>query len=221
VRSASYPTKLEPRPHVERRPPGELAAPRDRLDHAHRSRPHREHAHCCLDPAPGLTRHRIALPVQRVVFQTVGSHRSKRVEADVQRHPHVVESAQKLGREVEPRGRRRRRACVARVHGLIPLGILQRLVDVWRQWHLTRGLPLQAQQPPAVSEGLDQLDRPESLARAQPPRRSRERFPHAVPLAPLEEQDLDLAAALAPEWEPRGNDTRVVEDDELALEDLG
>ena len=65
---------------------------------------------------------------------------------------------------------------------------------------------------------LEQLDRTEPLAGAQPPRRSRERFPHAVLSEPLEQQHLRLAAARPPQPEPRGHDTRVVDDDELAGE---
>ena len=65
---------------------------------------------------------------------------------------------------------------------------------------------------------LEELDRAEPLAGAQPARRPRQPLPVAVAVELLEEQDLGGAAALAPQGEPGRDDPGVVDDDELVVE---
>ena len=63
-----------------------------------------------LDPVPGLGLHLVALAVERVLLDAVDRERPERVEADVERHALDVELREQLGREVQARGRRGRRA---------------------------------------------------------------------------------------------------------------
>ena len=65
---------------------------------------------------------------------------------------------EELRREVEAGRRRRRRARVVGVDGLVPLGVVGLLADVRREREHTRGLALQPDTPPALAELLDQLD---------------------------------------------------------------
>ena len=76
------------------------------------------------------------------------------------------------------------------------------------------GSPCEAQAPASLAEMLEQLDVAVAPAGAQPPRRPRERLPETV-AERLEQQHL---AARALERQPRGQDARVVDDDELAAE---
>ena len=90
-------------------------------------------------------------------------------------------------------------------------------MDVRRQRGLTVGLALEAHAPAALAERLEQLHAAEPLPGAQPPRRAGERLPDAV-LDALEQQHLGLSPARPPQPQPRRNDPRVVDDDQLSGE---
>ena len=102
------------------------------------------------------------------------------------------------------------------VHRLVALGIAQRLRDVRRQRRLALGRPVEPQAPAALSEVLQELDRSQTLAGLQPPRRTSEPLPLPGPVQRLEQEHLRFAPAGPLQTEPRRNDTRVVDDDELA-----
>jgi hypothetical protein len=67
-----------------------------------------------------------------MLAQVVHRDRTEGVEADVQRHTLDVQAPEHVLREVQPRGRRRRRPRLVRVHRLVALRVLERLVDVRR-----------------------------------------------------------------------------------------
>ena len=121
-----------------------------------------------------------------------------------------VEPLEQLTREVEPRRRRGRRAGFARVHGLVALGVGERLHDVGRQRRLPGRLSVQAEAPAALAQVLEELDVAVAPARPEPPRRPSEPLPH-VAVQLLDEEHL---AARALEPDSRGHDARVVHDDE-------
>ena len=118
---------------------------------------------------------------------------------------------QQLRGEVQARGRRRRRAGMARVDGLVALGIGRLLVDVRRQRHLAGALErLPIRDVPADGPGthaapgrpsssrVSDLDRElaggQRLARPQTAGGPGQRLPAAVGLR-LEQEHLDRAAA--------------------------
>ena len=140
----------------------------------------------------------------------------------------MVDLLQDAGAEVEARRRRGGRACVVRVHGLVPLGIPLRLVDVRRQRHLAVRLAREPHEPAPLAELVDELGggrieprtRGEPFSGAEPARRARERLPHVV-LPPLNQEHLDVAAGRASQEQPGRDDARVVDDHEMAVELLG
>ena len=158
--------------------------------------------------------------MQRVVLDNGLGQRTERVEADVQRHPRGVEQLDKRGREVQAcRGR----GCGARdvaVHGLVPLPVSERLVDVRGERRLAVRLALELHGPTTAAERLDELHRPETLARMQAARRLRERLPATVAEA-LDEEHLDGPARRAPQAQSRRHDPRVVHHDEQIADDVG
>ena len=126
-------------------------------------------------------------------------------------------AASSSGVKWRPGGRRRRRAGIARVDGLVALGVGGRLVDVRRQRQLAVRLALEPHDPPPLPERLDELDGrrgagvASSLARAEAARRSRERLPEVRPSRRSSEEHLDLASRRATDVEPRRDDPRVVD----------
>ena len=143
----------------------------------------------------------VALAVQLVVLELVDRKRPEGVEPDVEGDALDVEPREQLRGEVQARRRRRRRAGVGGVDGLVAARLGERLVDVRRQRRLAGGLAVEADAPASVAERLEQLDRPESLTRPQPPRRARERFPDPA-TERFEEQHLRVAAGRALQVEP-------------------
>ena len=137
----------------------------------------------------------------------------------MERDPLDVEPLEELGREVEPGRRRRGRAGLVGVDGLVPLGIPERLGDVGRQGRLAGRLALQPDEPAPTSQRLDELERPQPRPRKQPPARARERLPEAV-ADRLEQEHLRLAARRAPQPQPGRHDARVVDDHERAPREL-
>ena len=125
---------------------------------------------------------------------------------------------EELGGEVKPGRGRGSRAGHPRVDGLVALRIGERLVDVRRKRRLPGRVAVQPDQPSALPARLEELDRPEALARAEPAGRPRERLPGPVGADRLEKEDLGLPARRALQPQPRGNDPRVVDDHELTGE---
>ena len=105
---------------------------------------------------------------------SIDAHRLKRAVADVQRDGRaldapLVQRVEKLRREMQAGGRRRDRAALARIHGLIPLAIALRVValDVRRQRHVAdlvdrvldarAALRPETDRPPAVKMPIEHL----------------------------------------------------------------
>jgi hypothetical protein len=97
---------------------------------------------------------------------------------------------------------------------------VERLADVRRERRLAGGLALEPDEPAPVRERLDELDRAEPLTDAKTARGADERLPQAA-VDLLDEEHLDGAAARAAKPQPPGDDSRVVEDSELAREEIG
>ena len=108
----------------------------------------------------------VALAVDRVLLERRLVHGAERVEADVQRDALDVERCEQLRREVQAGGRRGGGAGVARVDGLVALGIGERRGDVRRQRRLAVRLAVEAEPPASLAEVLDQLDGAVARARA-------------------------------------------------------
>src|ERR671919_2293853 len=186
--------ELEAGSDEERRPSRQLTGADDGLERANRRRPDRENALRRLDPRPLAGLDLVALAVQAMVFERLARDRTERVEPDVKRDPRRIEPSEKVGGQVESGRRCGGRAEGARVYGLIPLRVGERLVDVRRKWHLALGLAFESQQPATVAERLEELHRPQALAGAQPPRRPRESLPAPPCIDLLEKQDLHHSA---------------------------
>jgi hypothetical protein len=190
--------ELEARRDEQHRPPRELGGAHHRLEHSHRRRPDREHTCSAHDLVPGVRGHRIALAVEHVLLEPRTRHRLERVEAHVQRHAHRVELLDEPRREVEPGRRSRCRPHDVPVHRLVARRIVERNVDVGRQWSLAGRLAFELDDPAPFAERLDEPHRPELLTRSQPARRLRQRVPSPV-LEPLDEKHLDRASRGASE----------------------
>ena len=193
----------------------ERRASRKRLEDPGRRRADGEHARRRGDPRP--RGRRVALAVEHVLVELVDGERPEGVEPDVERDALELEPRQQLGREVEAGGRRRRRAGLLGVDGLVALGVGERLGDVGRQRRLARRLAGEPEPPAALAEVLEQLDRTVGPPRAEAPRRPREALPEIV-AEPLDEQHL---AAWRLDPDPRGHDAGVVDDDERVARLLG
>ncbi len=209
------PAELEPGRDEEVGSAGERPAARERLEDAHRRRPDREHPPGAPDPLPRRGGDLVALPVHPVLLDHVLRERPEGVEADVQGDALDVEPGEQLGGEVEPGGRRRRRALGAGVDRLVSGRVGERGRDVRRQRRLARRLAVESQPPAPFSEVLQQLHRAVAPPGPQPPRRAGEALPEPVLVEPLEEQHLPTGAL---DRDPRGHDARVVHDDELSAE---
>ena len=222
VSSAS--TRRNANPGVMKRSerPSSGAPARQGLEHTGGRGPDREHALGGLDARPRGGLHPVALAVHLVLLDPLGCQRPESVQPDVERDALVVETGEQLGREVQSRRRRRRGACVPRVHGLVALGIVGLLVDVWRKGQLARRLADGANDPSTVAERLDEIHERavgsvsglQALARPQAARGPGERLPD--PAAEwLDEQHLDLSPARPARTQPRRHDARVVHDREV------
>ena len=170
--------------------------------------------------AQACSAHLVALAVELVLRQICNCHRPEGVEADVQGDSLEVEALEQLRREVQAGGRRRSRALVSRVDGLVALRILQRLGNVRRQRRLARRLALQPQPPAALAQRLEQLDRAEPLPGLEFARRAREPLPGAVLAKPLQQEHLGGAPTRALEPQTRRQHPRVVDDDERPFRKL-
>jgi thioredoxin reductase len=117
---------------------------RQRFKHAHRRGSHRDDAAAFTQGASerrgGISRHHKALGVDNVVFDTFYANRLERPIAHVQRYFGSLDALccqriEQPGREMQPRRRRRNRAAVACVNGLITVAVgrLIAALDVWRQ----------------------------------------------------------------------------------------
>ena len=204
----------------------ERPAAGERLEHARRRRAHGEDPVGRLDPPPGRLLDPVALAVDRVLLDRLGRERPERVEADVQRDRLVVEAREELGCEVEPRGRRRGRAGIARVDRLVALRVGRRLVHVRRQRQLPVGLAGELHDPPPPPSGsTSSTEEAEPRPRSRSPARSRRegRASASQTLVPesLDEEHLDRAARLPAKREARGDDARVVDDRQVPRELLG
>ena len=202
--------ELEARGDEELGAPRERAAVRDRLERRARSSCRRRAPRARLRSAATPRRlHLVPLAVDVVLLDHVGLQRPERVEPDVQRHALDVESREQLGREVQAGRRRRRRALLARVDGLVALGVGERLRDVRRQRRLPGRLAAQPHAPAPLAEMLEQLDRPVARAR-RAAAASAARAPPRRPVPDLLQQQ-HLAARLL-DRDPRRHDARVVDD---------
>ena len=182
-------TELEAREDEERRAALEPAVAGDRLEHAHRRRADSEHPLGRIDPGPGRWVDAVALTVQRVLLELGDGERPEGVEPDMEGDVLDVELGEQLRREVEPRRRRRGRAGIGGVDGLVAPGLGERLVDVRRQGRFARRLAVEVDAPASLAERLEQLDRAQALAGAEPTRGARKRLPDAV-AERLEQEDL-------------------------------
>ena len=229
VRSAS--TRRNANPGVMKSSvlPFEWPSAGEGLDDPRRRRPDRQDALGGVDPCPRTGIDPVPLPMDHVLLEGRLGEWPERVEPDVERHGDVVDPLEQRATEVEAGRRRGGRAGVVRKDGLVPLGIRLRLVDVRRQRHLAVRLAREPHEPAAVAQLVHQLRRRrvaadgprlEPFPCAQAPGRACERLPDAV-LPSLEQEDLDVAARLPPEEEPRRDDARVVHDDEMAVELVG
>ena len=128
--------------------------------------------------------------------------------------------ASTLGREVEPGGRRRGRARVARVDRLVALRVGQRLGDVRRERRLAVGLAVEPDEPASAAERLDELDR----RRAACPRRNFADGRASASQTPSPAGSRSSTSAAPPpgrsQPQPRRDHARVVDDDELAAGQL-
>ena len=107
-------------------------------------------------------------------------------------------------------------------------GLLQTLVDVRRQRRLSARLALEPNAPPPVLPSRSSRSTtppcdtvlPGNRRSPAPRRRDglAQRFPVPVVVEPLEQQELDRPAGLAPEREPGGQHAGVVDDDEVSRE---
>ena len=171
------------------------------------------------DPLPGRRSHRVALPVDVVLLDDVGLQRPERVEPDVQRHPLDVEPREQPVREVQTGGRRGSRALLARVDGLVPLGIGERLGDVRRQRRLPGRLAAQPHAPAALAQMLEQLHRAVRVARRADGRVGRA---SASQTSPSTRSSSSTSPARRVDRDPRRHDSRVVDDGEdVARQELG
>ena len=164
-------TKLEAGDDEEVGAPLERCAARQRLEHARRRRPDRQHPLRGPDPSPGLRLDAVPLAVDRVLLDRLGRQRPERVEPDVERDPLVVEAREQLGREVEPCRRGGGRARLVGVDRLVALRVVRLLVDVGRKRQLAGRFPVEAHPPPPPAEVLEELDglaRRHRVTRRQP-----------------------------------------------------
>ena len=184
-----------------------------------------------------------------MVVEPLGRDRPKRVDAHVQRDVGPADAAgrerrEQVGREVQPRRRRRRRAGRPGEHGLIAFEITVLLVaaaDVARQRHpadpgkhlLGRPRHRRPHEPRAAEAAAHELERDalgsgaiderHRLADRGPPAGVRENLPQPCRLIhPQKEPFPPAARGRAAADEPGRHDACVVHDDEIArCEDVG
>jgi len=158
--------------------------------------------------------------VDLVLLETGLDDRAERVHTDVERDERRVEAGEQRRREVQPGRRGRRGAGLARVDGLVPLRVVEGLADVRRERRLAAGLALEPEEPTAAPEVLHEHDLAQALARTQTTSRANEGLPQARPHL-LHEHRLGRSAGLAAQPEAARDDPGVVEDRQLAFEQLG
>ena len=183
-----------------------------------------------------LGRHAVLLAMDDVILGAVRDDRTERVESHHQldgAHLDVTSAAslEEARREVQPRGGCRDGTGTGGVHRLIPLGIVERRVDVGRQRHRSVTVecverivreeshshaagviePLAYLHRELVARGMH---RAQHLADAESPRRAHERVPPSA-LEGTHEEDLDVATRRAAHSEPRRDDARVVHDEHV------
>ena len=146
-----------------------------------------------------------------MLVKVFDGNRTERVEPDVQRHSFDVEERKHFFGEVQAGRRRRGRAGVARIDGLVARRVVERLGDVRRQRRLAGRLAVQPEPPPSFSVVLEQLDRSVSAPRPQTPGRPRQTFPEPVVVEPLQQQYLALRLL---DRNAGRDDLRVVDHDE-------
>lgn len=200
---------------------GELLRSNHGLHDSNRRRANSENPLRFSDSRPHVGSNRVPLSVQLVLVEAFAHHRPERVEADVECDPHGIESPKQFGREVKAGGRGRGRPGLAREHGLVPLGIRQRLMDVRRERHLAVRLSQDPKKPATVFERLEQLYRSKAFSLPQPTGGSYESLPDTVGLDLLEQQELHGPSGSTPETKPSGHDPRVIDDDELVRKQVG
>src|SRR5258708_6180977 len=139
-KNSAGPTKLEPRPDEQVSLSGPLQ--RRALDSPHASSPHANHAPRCLNPSQILLCNLKMLGMERVA-----TDRLKCSESHMQRHVRDVgpcrpAALQNLGREVQPRRRRRNRSRLAGKNRLVPAAVLGtvRTLDIGRQRYVADAL---------------------------------------------------------------------------------
>ena len=161
----------------------------------------------------GLLREHAELRMHLMVRDLLGLDRAEGAEADVEGHPGqihalVPELLQELRRKVQTGGRRGGGAVDAGIDGLIPFLILQLLLDIGGQGHLSKlaqdlqedALIAEADLFLAVVQGFHDLGGELSVAEAELradrglPARARQAFPD-VAAGILEQKDLHSPAA--------------------------
>src|SRR5439155_26442865 len=101
----------------------------------------------------------------------------------------------------------------AGVHGLVTLGIDERLRDVRRKRRVTGGLAVQTEAPASLAQMLEQLHRPVPGAVTKPTRRPGKALPETVLVQPLEQQHLPARTL---DRDARRDDAGVVHDSQRA-----
>ena len=214
------PAERETRRYEERRAPAQRAATSNRLEHTHGRRAHGQNTACAGDPTPGTCVDLVPLAMKHVLLQARGRHRRERIEAHVQRHTDGLDVSERVGCEVQPRGRGGDRAQLPCIHSLVPVGILQRLADIRRKRGFAIRLAVKSDEPPPAAKRLDKLNRSEPLPSTQSARGASERFPHALARDSFKEQYLHGSAGGATESKPRRHYSAVVDHDELIAEEI-
>ena len=125
----------------------------------------------------------------------------------MERHPGDGQPGEQLAREVEAGGRRRCRAGLVSVDGLVAAGIRERLADVRRQRRLAGGLALDQDAPAAVGDRLTSSTTcsgapAPSLSPARNRREGRASASQSA-VDTFQQQHLDRAAGRAPQPQAR------------------
>ena len=180
---------------IAQHPLGRRDASRQRLQDPDGRRSRRQDALGRSDALPCLGPDRVALAVQLVRLERVRRERAERVEADVKGDALDVEPPEQLRREVQPGSRRRGRAGLVRIDGLVPGRVGERLGDVRRQRRFAVGLAVEPDAPAALAQVLEQLDRAVPTACLEPAGRARKCEPFPIALV-LEQEDFALGCSI-------------------------
>ena len=174
------------------------------------------------------------LRMHLVLLDVFNLDRPERAEPHVQKHGNDVDSLfadsiQQFGREMQSRSRRCGGALMARVHGLIPLAILELLVNIRRQRHFAQRVQRRLKRALAFKfhDSAAHVGRfqhaPAQTAVAEYDLRARLQLFAGLDqrLPPLrrklfQQKHLARAAGRTLAVEPRGNDARVVHHQHVA-----